>query len=107
MKMLIILVLAIASFGVLGNEEAKKQTLDEVKIQIMSSLDERLANLQAAKNCVTAATSREQIKACRKTLTENQKKVRDAGKAWRENFKADKKAKRDAKRASKKSAKNN
>ncbi len=68
----------------LANEKA---ALDMAKSQTVQHLDARITHLQAAKNCVSSATTRDAMKACQQKLKSEMMALREATKAKRKEMK--------------------
>lgn len=86
MKFFLILALTALTSSAFANHH--EGTVEEQKARMSQKLDTRIADLQAAKTCVTAATTHDALKACHKEL----KAKREAAKAeWKSKRKEHKK----------------
>ena len=92
-KLILIFLVVIFAFGVSilayaqNTEPAKPQekvSIEEIKVRMISSIDERIKMLQEEKTCVSAAKTPEDLRKCRE-------KVRDERKEFRKEMKEQKK----------------
>ncbi|HXH74320.1 MAG TPA: hypothetical protein VNJ08_05100 [Bacteriovoracaceae bacterium] len=86
MKTFFILGLTFLSLSAFADKH-EEGTFEELKPKMIERVDKHIAHLQEVKSCVSAATDKAQLKACR-----------DKMKAHREEMKKEKKAKKDKKK---------
>lgn len=87
MKVLIGSLIVLSSLHAFATED-----LATMKDTMTQSLDQRIANLQAAKSCVASATTPAALKACHQDLKSKQKSELERMKGLREQWKANRKA---------------
>lgn len=81
MKKLIVLVLALTTFSVMAQE---KPNIEKAKARALEYIAKRQANLDAHKSCISAATTKDALKACRKANKERNMAMRNERKAMRQ-----------------------
>lgn len=69
-------VLVLASLSLSSFAQKKEENFDQMKAKMTENLDKRIAGLQSAKSCVSSATTKEQLKGCRKNLKSSMKEMR-------------------------------
>lgn len=92
MKLLIILSLTTLFAFAHNHEEVegKAAKFNEMKSRALQNIDKRISEMQAHKSCISSATDRESMKACKKAMKANRKE-------WRQNKKARKEARKQKK----------
>jgi len=69
----------LVSFHAIADEKEsnQKEKIDEIKQRVNSNLDQRIANLQAAKSCIQSASDHRAIKECRRQLRDSMEKIKE------------------------------
>lgn len=70
MKLLITALALSASFNLFAEDEAKNNKWEEKKTMALERIESKIAILTETKNCITAATTKEAFKECRKARKE-------------------------------------
>lgn len=73
MKYLLVTLLTLSSFSVFAEEE----NFDKAKTVMTEHLDRKIADLQTAKSCVTAAKTKEALKVCHEEMKAKHKAHRE------------------------------
>jgi hypothetical protein len=89
MKFLLVALLSLSSLSVFAQED-----FDKTKAMMSQHLDEKIADLQSAKTCVTNATGKDQLKACHEEMKAKKKAMHEKMKGMKENWKSERKAKK-------------
>lgn len=71
MKSVLVLIVMVCSFSAFAEPD-----MATVKAEMTAHLDKRITNLQEAKNCISNAASREDIKICHAALKEDRMEMR-------------------------------
>lgn len=71
-----------------------QEDLSKAKEMMNQGLDARIANLQNAKSCVSAASTKEALKACHKQLKESQSESKEKMQGIRKTRREERKAKK-------------
>jgi hypothetical protein len=58
------------------NGETKNKSIEEIKANSAARMDKRISLLQTAKSCIQGASSKDAIKACRKSKREAMKAIK-------------------------------
>ncbi len=85
-----ILAFALASFSAISF--AQEASFEELKTMMTQKIDTRIGDLNAAKACVSAATTKEALKTCHKELKAKREAAKEAYKDKKEEWKAKRKA---------------
>lgn len=86
------LLVSVLMFSSLAFADQKEEKFQEVKSNLTSHLDQRIAHLQEVKSCVSAAKDRDALKACRKKMKEVRKEMKSNWKEKREERKTKRKS---------------
>lgn len=86
MKFLLVLSLCLGTLTAIAHDH-EGGTFEDAKAKTLAHLDERIAHINTTKSCVSAATTKEALKECKKQM-------HDSGKSMRKEWKAEKKAKK-------------
>lgn len=88
MKKLIVLGVALTTFSVMAQE---KPNIERAKSKALEYISKRQSNLDAHKSCISAATTKDALKECRKQNKERNKAMRKERKAMKAQRKANRK----------------
>lgn len=64
-----------------GKKSFDEKTVEELKKEILSNLDQRMSLIQSSKSCVQSANTKENLKACGKQMHESMMKMKKLKKA--------------------------
>ncbi len=77
-KSTVFVFLLVFSFAALADHHGGGKNFADVKAQAEANIDQRIANLQEAKTCISGAADKAALKACRQTLKSKQKSIKSA-----------------------------
>ena len=97
MKKILIVALCLTSLSVFADDSSKEMNFADAKAKMLAHLDERIAHVNKAKECVNAATTKEALKACRDQMHQEGKAMRGDWKAKKQQWKSEKQAKKASK----------
>lgn len=92
MKTLVLLV--VLGFSAVYAQEKQPKDINARKAKAIARIDERIGVMQSKKACISAASSKEDFKACHQKHKEEMKGMRDEYKARRKEHKHNRKNKR-------------
>ena len=82
------ILLAILIFSICNVQaEDKKgsgEKFQEAKSKMLGNIEKRISNLQSIKSCVSSASDRDALKACRAKLKEHRAEMKEQRKQWKE-----------------------
>lgn len=81
MKKVLLFALAISVTPVTADDAKKAENFQKAKTEMLAGLDKRISHLQETKSCVSSASDRKALKACRQD-------ARKKGEALRAEFKS-------------------
>jgi hypothetical protein len=96
------LTLAILALSLNAFADHHEENFDKVKASMLERLDQKIANLQSAKGCISGAANKEAVKKCREDMKAQHKDIHEKGKAKRQEMKEEFKKQRELKKAEKK-----
>lgn len=106
MKKILLVALVLSSFAAFADHH--EENFDQAKAKFLAHLDQRAEHINKAKTCVSAATTKEALKACRQQMKAEGEAMRtqfegekQSWKAKKESEKAARKAKKEADKAAK------
>lgn len=100
MKVLLTLVLMTLSIHCFAQEDSKKEkNFETAKSKYIEHLDNSIKAMQEAKTCASSASSREDLKKCRKEMREKRKAMNKNKREGKKKFQ-DRRAKRKSKKSS-------
>lgn len=95
-----LLALSFSAFAEGDGEMFKKH-----KDMVVANMEKRIGILQESKSCISAATNKDQLHACRQKMKESMKGIKDDSKEARAAMKAEFKANKEKKKAERKAKK--
>lgn len=91
MKFILFFSLALSPFVFAEESAEKSERFNKVKELALERISTKMSLLEKNKSCISSASSREELKSCRKAGKENNKKFKEEFKAKRMAFKNSKK----------------
>lgn len=83
-------------FSICSSVSAQEgELLAKAKEQQLSNIDKRIGHLNELKTCISGASNREAMQACRATHENQMKSLKEANDSWKEVMKSERKAKRE------------
>ena len=77
--------------AIADDEDNKEKNVNHVKDQILKHTDKKISILSSFKSCVSSASSKDEIKSCRKEKKDSMKAVKKENKKMRKEFRKGKK----------------
>lgn len=91
MKVILFFSLLLSPLVFAEENPAKSERFNKVKEMAMERISKKISMLETNKSCVSSATTREQLKNCRKSAKETRAQMKEEFKAKRMAFKNSKK----------------
>ncbi len=95
MKSFVVLSLCLFSLGALAQGQ---EDISQIKNSMVAGFDQKINLIQNAKTCVSSASTRDQLKACGRSLRESMKSLKGSMKAERDSMKAQRKSEKSQKK---------
>jgi flagellar biosynthesis regulator FlbT len=85
MKTILLAILAFSMLNVQAEEKkGSGEKFQKAKSMMLEKIEKRISNLQDVKSCVSSASDKEALKACRAKMKEHRAEMKEQRKQWKE-----------------------